>query len=175
MIRAQIGEDVFFLASLPAERADGLCPPCLRPVIEDGRAWLSVSAVRLQDVRFCGVPVAREALCAAALLLVSFRDQAGRVRRGNYFLEGYTNSRLLAAASALTGGVFRRTFLQLTGCAAEIDLTIEGHFAARMDLAGRISAQQQKQMESVFAGNQCGVLGIRSRAGMFPLKKATGT
>lgn len=172
MIRARIGEDVFFLASLAAERAEALCPPCLRPAIEDGRAWLSVAAVRLKDVRFFGVLVAREALCAATLLLVSFRDRTGRIRRGNYFLEGYTDSRLLAAASALTGGVFRRASLHLARRASELDLTIEDRFAARMNLAGRIAPRRQKQMETVFADNQCGVLGIRSRAWYVPLEKS---
>jgi uncharacterized protein YqjF (DUF2071 family) len=172
VIRAHVGEDVFFLASLAVERAEALCPPGLRPAIEDGRGWLSVAAVRLKDVRFFGVPAAREALCAAALLLVSFRDRAGRLRKGNYFLEGYTDSRLLAAASALTGGVFRRTSLHLTRRAFELDLTIDDRFAARMDLSGRIARGRQKQMETVFADNRCGVLGVRSRAWYVPLEKS---
>jgi hypothetical protein len=171
MISARIEEDFFFMGSLPARRALGLCPQGIAPVLVDDCGWLAVSIVKLSKVRLFGLPVVSEAICAGLLLVVDYADLLGTRRRGNLFLRGYTTSRLLAQSDAMLAlGIFRLSALRLEQKGSSVVVAIPGEFDARIDLSPPITTSASHAR--VFTGNRSAVVNLRRLLCHVQLRKA---
>jgi len=142
------------------------------PVIANGRGWISLASVRLTRVRLFGCPVAANAVCAAALLLSEYIDSAGRKKKGNYFLRGFTTSRALCQVADLLGTqTFQHMPLQLHRERDTVDVEIPNLFSGRLNLDRCPSSGEQMQLEHLFENNHCGFLRARKNIWSVALEK----
>ncbi len=173
MIRTQLLEDFFLIWSFPPERAQGLAPAGLRPFLFEDRAWLSLSVARFKGVRFFGLPVARQALVAALLLLVEYQDREGKLRHGNYFLKAYTDNRFLAGFDRIFGfGVFHHKPVPRLGMEEGVTRFDLGDLLSfQLHPAGGLDPGKQQRMERLFQDNRSGVLSRGNRIFYSALEK----
>jgi Uncharacterized conserved protein (COG2071) len=172
MLTVSIQEDCFFLASVPAEKAQELCPLPLVPVITGSSGWVSIAAVRFRNVRFFGFPVTPNAVCAALMLLIEFTDNSGQSTRGNFFLKGFTTSRALQSATRLLGlSLFEYVPLHLHGDEQAIEVEIPDLFSSRIDLQKPIASEEQDEMENLFDGNRQGFVRRNRSLWRFDIEK----
>lgn len=152
MLSASLKEDIFFGYSMPPEMAGSwLEGTQLRSWIWEGRAWCLVVAVHMQRRRFFGVPMLGDQKIVTLMHIVEYRDRQGRLCKGNFFLQGRTDSLSLAALVSSSSW-------KLQGGPTEIahgKVSVPG-FRASIEPSKRIS----KKLGPVLKGDHSGVLRI---------------
>ena len=103
MLSTALREDLFFGYSLPpAEAAPWLSGTPLRSWTWKGRAWCLVVAVRMTRRRFFGLPILGGHRVVTLMHIVEYRDRQGVRRKGNYFIQGCTDSLLLPILTSIS-------------------------------------------------------------------------
>jgi hypothetical protein len=164
MIAADLVDDAFWCWSVPPARVEALLPHGLAPVLCDGRAWMAVAAARLSRVRVAGIPLPGPLVVAVTVVVVTCRGPGGRRMVGNYFIDGVTDSRLVAAGDHWFGGrmlhhsdvVFAR---DRQGCR----LVVPAHVDLWLAAAGEVEPDRRQRLQRVFAGNRSGIIARRGR------------
>jgi hypothetical protein len=140
--------------------------------VVDDRGWIAVATVRLQSIKFVGIPVVPNAICAGLLLLVEYRDKKGHSHRGNYFLRGFTDSVLLARVDSFLGaGVFSLASLSLKRTPNYVEVNIPREFVVHVCNGHLTAPETTKRSDDLFSLNLSGIVKMRKRLWYFPLDK----
>jgi hypothetical protein len=159
LIKAAIAEDFFYLWSFPYEQARNLVVSGVSPVLFEGRAWLSVAAVRLRTLRWMALPIMNRASVVGLTLLCEYRDHRCDPRRGNFFLRMSSDSLLVAVAA--------RAMCRDYGEWSRIELSPDGKLETprlSLGLAEPVSPGDAARLAALFHENCSGIVRGGKRA-----------